>query len=83
MAIRIKRCGYVYIMTNGPSVTLYIGVTADLAAGVAQHRSATGSDFCRRYGLKQLVYVEQHESIEEAIVREKRSRPGSGPGSRT
>ena len=37
--------GYVYIMTNEVSGTLYIGVTADLVARVTQHRDGTGSDF--------------------------------------
>ena len=63
--------GYVYITTNGPSGTLYIGVTADLAARIMQHRDGTGSDFCREHGLSRLVYMEQHERIEDAIAREK------------
>lgn len=50
---------------------LYIGVTSDLAARMMQHRAGTGSAFCRRYGLKQLMLAEWHETIEEAIVREK------------
>jgi putative endonuclease len=37
-------------MTNGPSGTLYIGVTSSIAARVAQHRAGTGSDFCKKYG---------------------------------
>ena len=63
--------GYVYIMTNGTNGTLYIGVTAELAARVMQHRSGTGSDFCQRYGLVRLVYIERHERIDDAIAREK------------
>jgi len=67
----LMKGGYVYIMSNRPSGTLYIGVTSNLAARVAQHRSGTGSDFCRRYGLVRLVYVERHERIDDAIAREK------------
>ena len=63
--------GWVYIMTNRPSGTLYIGVTADLAARVAQHRAGTGSSYCRRYNLKRLVYAEPYPTIDEAIAREK------------
>lgn len=65
------RGGYVYIMTNRPSGTLYVGVTADIAARVTQHRSGAGSDFCGEHGLTRLVRVERHERIEEAIAREK------------
>ena len=58
-------------MTNGPSGTLYIGITANLAARVAQHRLGSGSDFCRRYGLVRLVYIERDDRIDDAIAREK------------
>ena len=58
-------------MTNAPHGTLYIGVTADLAARIYQHRNGSGSDFCRRYGLTRLVYVEEYERIYDAIAREK------------
>ena len=65
------RGGWVYIMTNAPFGTLYLGVTADLPARVEQHRTGKGSRFCKRYGLTRLVYCEPYERIEEAIAREK------------
>ena len=72
--------GWVYIMTNGPHGTLYTGVTADLAARIHQHREGRGSEFCRKWGLTRLVYVEQHQRIEDAMARENRSKRGSGLG---
>lgn len=63
--------GGVYIMTNAPHGTLYIGVTADLAARVFAHRERSGSEFCRKHGLTWLVYTERHETITDAIAREK------------
>lgn len=63
--------GWVYIMTNKPNGTLYTGVTSDLARRVCQHREGKGSDFCRQYGLTQLVYAEHHCDIAAAIQREK------------
>jgi putative endonuclease len=63
--------GWVYIMTNKPRGVLYIGVTADLGRRVDQHRRGSGSAFCRRYGLKTLVFAEAAERIEDAIAREK------------
>lgn len=63
--------GFVYIMTNRPRGTLYIGVTADLARRVMAHRSGSGSRFVQRYNLYRLVYVERFDEIEGAITREK------------
>jgi putative endonuclease len=50
---------------------LYTGVTADLAARIAQHRTGEGSSFCRRYNLRRLVLAERHDTIDDAIRREK------------
>jgi putative endonuclease len=63
--------GYTYIMTNKAHGVLYIGVTADLAARVEQHRNGTGSAFCRKYSLTRLVLAERHDNITLAIAREK------------
>lgn len=65
------RRAYVYIMTNKPMGILYIGVTADLPARIFAHRSGTGSDFCKKWDLKRLVYAEPFDHIDEAILREK------------
>ncbi|MDO7844397.1 GIY-YIG nuclease family protein [Sphingomonas immobilis] len=67
----MARGGWPYIMASKPRGMLYIGVTAHLAARVDQHRRDTGSAFCRRYGIKTLVYAEPYDTIEEAIAREK------------
>ena len=63
--------GWTYVMTNQVRGVLYIGVTADLAARVAQHRAGKGSAFCRKYRLRRLVLAEWHDRIEDAIRREK------------
>jgi putative endonuclease len=65
------KSGWVYIMTNKPFGTLYVGVTSNLPARVMQHREGTGSSFCNEHGLTRLVYAERHESIGDAIAREK------------
>ena len=52
--------------------TMYVGVTAHLAARVAQHRGGDGSDFCARYGLIRLVWAERGEEIGTCIEQEKR-----------
>ncbi|WP_248307680.1 GIY-YIG nuclease family protein [Bosea sp. FBZP-16] len=61
---------FVYIMTNKPRGTLYIGVTAELARRVSEHRLLQGRSFTARYNLDKLVWYEPHETIELAIQRE-------------
>ena len=63
--------GWVYIMTNRPRGTLYVGVTADIARRAWEHREGVVEGFTKRYGLKLLVYAEPHDEIERAIQREK------------
>ena len=65
------RSGWVYIMSNRKHGPLYVGVTSELAQRVFRHREGTGSAFCKRYGLKRLVYCEEHDRIDDAIAREK------------
>ena len=63
--------GWVYIMTNKRNGTLYVGVTANLAARIWQHKTGVVPGFTKQYGLKMLVYAEPHDRIEAAIYREK------------
>lgn len=63
--------GWVYVMTNRPNGTLYVGVTSDLARRAWEHREGIVDGFTRRYGLKRLVYMEHHDDIRAAIQREK------------
>jgi len=65
------RGGWVYIMTNRPNGVLYIGVTNHLARRTWEHREGLVEGFTKRYGLKRLVYAEQHADIRAAIQREK------------
>ena len=67
----MTRGGYVYILASKRNGTLYVGVTADLAARIWAHRCGTASSFTRRYRVTRLVYFEGHENIEAAISREK------------
>ena len=63
--------GYVYILTNRPNGTLYVGVTSDLIRRVAEHREGAVKGFTRAYGLEHLVYFEAYDDIRTAIQREK------------
>jgi putative endonuclease len=68
----VIEAAYVYIMTNKPYGTLYTGVTSDLVKRVWQHREGLADGFTKEHGLKTLVWYERHESMLEAIARDKR-----------
>ncbi|MBL6432378.1 MAG: GIY-YIG nuclease family protein [Alphaproteobacteria bacterium] len=62
---------WVYIVALRPYETLYTGVTSDLGRRCFEHREGHVPGFTRRYGVKSLVWYEEHEDIENAIRREK------------
>ena len=54
--------GWVYIMTNQPNGTLYVGVTSDLVRRVWQHREGVIEGFTQQYGLRRTQsFVAGHE----------------------
>ena len=62
---------WVYILTNAPRSTLYVGVTNDLVRRIYEHREGLVSGFTKRYKLKMLVHFEQFDDPQNAIQREK------------
>jgi putative endonuclease len=62
--------GWVYIMTNKPNGVLYLGVTADLARRLWEHKQGLLPGFTRRYGLKTLVWFQFFDDIRQAIQHE-------------
>jgi putative endonuclease len=62
----------VYILASRRNGTLYVGVTRDLARCVWQQRSNAVVGFVRDYGVYRLVFAEFHETMADAILREKR-----------
>ena len=61
----------VYILASRRNGTLYIGMTDDLAQRVWQHRIGAMPGFTRTYGVKMLVWYEQHATRESAFARER------------
>ncbi len=61
---------YVYIMSN-LSGTLYTGVTKDLFIRVYQHKNKQNEGFTKKYNISRLIYFEEFQYIQAAIVREK------------
>jgi putative endonuclease len=62
----------VYIVTNEPYGTLYIGVTSSLWSRIGDHKNGTFEGFTKKYRLGVLVWYEHHQSMASAIHREKR-----------
>jgi putative endonuclease len=56
----VEKLSYVYIMASDQYGTLYIGVTSDLIRRVWQHRNGVAEGFTKEYGVKRLVWFEQH-----------------------
>ncbi len=63
---------YVYILAKGRNSTFYVGVTSDLIKRISEHKNDINCAFTTQYGVKTLVYFEEHEEAESAILREKR-----------
>jgi putative endonuclease len=62
----------VYILARASHSTFYTGVTSNLPGRIHQHPQGFVRGFTRRYGIKRLVWFEAHETMESAILREKR-----------
>jgi putative endonuclease len=62
----------IYIITNRYNTTLYIGVTSNLIQRIYQHKHKLITGFSSTYNLDKLVYFEQFDDMENAILREKR-----------
>jgi putative endonuclease len=62
----------VYMLSSRRNGTLYTGVTSNLPARIYQHRNGLVRGFTREYGVKMLVWYEVHDTMESAILREKR-----------
>ena len=58
-------------MTNKYRTTFYVGVTNDLHKRIVEHQNGMGSEFTKKYNLKDLIYFEKFTDINQAIAREK------------
>src|ERR1041385_1626622 len=60
------------ILASKPWGTLYVGMSGNLESRIFQHRHGLIDGFTKKYGVKTLVYFEEHETAASAIHREKR-----------
>jgi len=65
----MKPC--IYILANRRRGSIYIGMTTNMRRRLETHRAG----FVRhthQYSIKRLVYLETHDTIEDAVTRENR-----------
>ena len=62
----------VYILASERNGTLYVGVTSDLIKRIWEHKNDLGDGFTKNYGVHRLVWYELYETMERAIMREKK-----------
>jgi len=67
----VDKTYYVYILASKRNGTLYTGVTNNLKKRDWEHKHNVVKGFTEEYDVHTLVYYEQHEDIEQAILREK------------
>ncbi|MBX3699655.1 MAG: GIY-YIG nuclease family protein [Dokdonella sp.] len=61
----------VYMLASDWKGTLYVGVTSDLVKRIWEHKNDAVAGFTKKYRIHNLVWFEQHETMESAIAREK------------
>ncbi|PPD42477.1 MAG: endonuclease [Methylocystis sp.] len=66
-----------YIVASKRNGTFYTGVTSNLPRRIWEHREGLVDGFTKRYGCKLLVWYEHHETMPDAIAREKQIKAGS------
>ena len=62
---------FVYILSNKPYGSLYVGITNNLIKRVWQHKEKFVDGFTKEYHLDKLVYYECTSNVLSAIQREK------------
>ena len=67
----------VYILTNRPRGTLYVGVSSYLPGRVWQHKNKVVEGFTQKYSINMLVWCEVHDTMLQAIAREKQLKKDS------
>jgi len=63
---------WVYILASRRNGTLYVGVTTDLTRRIREHRQKVLAGFTAQYDVTRLVYVEEVERLDQAVLRERR-----------
>ncbi len=62
---------HTYILACHSNTAIHIGATGELAEAVARHRRGLGGAYTAKYRIRKLVYYEEHETLAEALARER------------
>ncbi len=65
---------YVYMLASNKNGTLYIGVTNNLIRRIYEHKEGLVEGFTKKYNIKRLVFYEETNDVESAIIREKQMK---------
>ena len=69
MSNRVYHNYWIYILTNKPKGTLYIGVTGGIDDRMERHILGEGSKFTSKYKLKMLVYYEEFQYVQAKAAK--------------
>ena len=64
------RAYYVYMLSSKTG-TLYVGITNDLLRRMYEHKTGMTEGFTKKYSVNRLVYYEEIDNVDQAILREK------------
>src|SRR4051812_25565373 len=67
----------VYMFANRRNGTIYVGVTSNPPRRAFEHREGLVKRFSSKYGCKLRVWYELHDTMTDAIAREKQIKGGS------
>ena len=62
----------VYLIASGFDGKIYLGVSSNLQQRIWQHKNEHFKGWSLENGCKDLVYYEVHDTMEQAIIREKK-----------
>ncbi|TSC94965.1 MAG: excinuclease ABC subunit C [Parcubacteria group bacterium Athens1014_10] len=73
----MKKKYHIYIITNQRGTVFYTGITNNIVRRVYEHKEKLADGFTKKYNINKLVYSEEFNNPEEAIMREKQIKAGS------
>ena len=68
----MEKSYYVYILASKRNGTLYTGVTNNLEKRIYEHKNNLVKGFTKKYNVHKLVYYEETNDVNEALLYEKR-----------